>query len=337
MKSFGSDNHAGAHADVIAALLQANTGHTPAYGQDPWTEQAQATLRRCFGDCDPYFVFNGTAANVLSLGALLARHESVLCSELSHLNVDECGAPERVLGCKLVPIAHHDGKLVVEDIEKQLVRGGDQHFAQPRVLSIAQPTELGTVYSLAELRELTAFAHARGLLVHMDGARLPNAVVSLDCTLQEIVQGIDVLSLGGTKNGLVFGEAVILLRKDAHEQLKYLRKQAMQLASKSRFIGAQFHALFSGDLWRKNAAHAVAMAKRLEQQVKDVVTVTRPVQANAVFAILPHPAMQRVREQFFFYVWDEHTNEVRWMTSFDTSEQDVDAFAAAIRAATGSV
>jgi threonine aldolase len=333
MKSFGSDNHSGAHPDVMAALARANEGHTPAYGQDPWTERAEQTLQRRFGACEPYFVFNGTAANVLSLGALLARHESVICSELSHLNVDECGAPERVLGNKLVPIAHHDGKLRVEDIERQLVRGGDQHFAQPRVLSIAQPTELGTVYTLDELRVLTTFAAKHGLLVHMDGARLPNAAVSLGCTLRQLVEGVDALSLGGTKNALVYGEAVLLFRRGPHEQLKYLRKQAMQLASKSRFIGAQFDALFGGDLWQKNAEHAVRMAKRLEAQVKDVVRITRPVQANAVFASLPQAAVKRIRDQFFFYVWDEHTGEVRWMTSFDTTEADVDAFAAAIRSA----
>lgn len=335
MKSFGSDNHSGAHPDVIAAIAAANVGHTPAYGQDPWTEEAEATLRRHFGDCQPFFVFNGTAANVLSLGALLKRHETVLCSELSHLNVDECGAPERVLGTKLVALPHEDGKVRVKHVEAQLIRGGDQHFAQPRVLSIAQPTELGTVYSVAELRELCTFAHANRLLVHMDGARLPNAAASLGVSLAAVTRdvGVDVLSLGGTKNGLVYGEAVILFSKSAHEELKYLRKQAMQLGSKSRFIGAQFQALFGGELWRKNAEHVNAMAKRLEAAVKDVVHVSRPVQANAVFAVMPKAAMQKVREQFFFYVWDEHTGEVRWMTSFDTTEADVDAFAAAIRAA----
>ena len=333
MKSFGSDNHSGAHPAVLAALVAANVGHTPAYGQDPWTEQAEATLRRCFGDCGPFFVFNGTAANVLSLAALLKRHQSVLCSELAHLNVDECAAPERFLGCKLVPLSHDHGKITVKHVEAQLIRSGDQHFAQPRILSITQPTELGTVYSLAELKALTDFAHAHGLRVHMDGARLPIAAASLDASLKEITAGVDVLSLGGTKNGLIYGEAVVLFAKQAHEELKYLRKQAMQLGSKSRFIGAQFTALFAGDLWRTNALHAIAMARRLEAAVKDVVEITRPVQANAVFAILPRAAVKRVREQFFFYVWNEHTDEVRWMTSFDTTEADVDAFAAAIRIA----
>lgn len=332
MKSFGSDNHSGVHPDIMQAIASANVGHAASYGQDQWTEQATATFRKHFGDVDVFFVFNGTAANVLALGSMVQPHHSILCSDLAHLTQDECGAPERFLGAKLITVPHEHGRARVADLRAKLVRKGDQHFSQPRVLSLTQPTELGTTYSIAELKELTAFARANDLLVHMDGSRLVNAAVSLGVSLRELTAGVDALSFGGTKNGLLFGEAIVLFRKSA--DFRFMRKQAMQLASKQRFVAAQFEAMLGSELWTTNAKHVLAMAKRLEAGVRDVpgVTITRPVQSNAVFAIIPWPAIKKAREKYFFYVWDEHTGEVRWMTSFDTTPEDVDDFVATIRA-----
>jgi threonine aldolase len=332
MKSFGSDNHSGVHPAIMKAIADANVGHAASYGQDAWTEKATATFRKHFGDVDVFFVFNGTAANVLALAAMVQPHHSIICSELAHLTQDECGAPERFLGAKLISVPHEHGRVRIADVEKRLVRRGDQHFSQPRVLSLTQPTELGTTYSLFELRKLCAFAHDHDLLVHMDGSRLVNAAVSLGVSLGELTQGVDALSFGGTKNGLLFGEAIVLFRKSP--DFRFIRKQAMQLASKQRFIAAQFEALLGGDLWQRNAYHVLSMAKRLEDGVRKIpgVRITRPVDSNAVFAEIPWPAIKKAREKYFFYVWDEHTGEVRWMTSFDTTPADVDDFIATLSA-----
>ena len=332
MKSFGSDNHSGVHPSIMQAIADANVGHAASYGQDACTEKATEVFRKHFGDVEVFFVFNGTAANVLALGSMIEAHHSIVCSELAHLTQDECGAPERFLGAKLITVPHQDGRVRIADVQTKLVRKGDQHFSQPRVLSLTQPTELGTTYSIAELREMTAFARANELLVHMDGSRLVNAAVSLGVSLQELTQGVDALSFGGTKNGLLFGEAIVLFRKSP--DFRFMRKQAMQLASKQRFVAAQFAAMLGTDLWQRNAEHVLAMAKRLEAGVRDIpnVTITRPVQSNAVFAIIPWSAIKKAREKYFFYVWDEHTGEVRWMTSFDTTAEDVDDFVSTIRA-----
>lgn len=335
MKSFGSDNHAPVHPDVLAAILEANSGDVPAYGDDPWTARAAELFKVHFGpDTESYLVFNGTGANVLALESLVRPHQAVLCADSAHVHTDECGAPERHLGCKLLLAPAVDGKLTVEAVDR-LVRGvGDEHHVQPGALSLTQSTELGTRYTLAELRELTDWAHSRGLLVHLDGARLANAAAGLDVGLGDAVPGVDVLSFGATKNGAMSAEAVLFLRPGPAAGFRYRRKQGMQLASKMRYAAAQFVALLADDLWRRNAAHANAMAARLAAAVASAadVRITRPVEANAVFAVLPGSAVAPLQERYPFYVWDEATGEVRWMTSFATTESDVDAFAAALAA-----
>jgi threonine aldolase len=335
VKGFGSDNHAGALPEALAAMAAANTGHAHSYGHDEWTARAEARFRAHFGEqASAFLVFNGTGANVVALRALCRPWEAVICAETAHLNVDECGAPEHVGGLKLLPVATPDGKLTPDLVRPRLIRFGDEHAIQPRVVSITQSTELGTVYSMAEVRDLAELAHEEGLLLHVDGARLANAAAALGVTLGELTTdlGVDALSFGGTKNGLVIGEAVVLLRPGLSEAMPYLRKQSMQLASKMRFVAAQFEALLSDDLWRRPAAHANAMAQRLADAAGHLpgVTITQPVQANAVFAILPPGAAERLRERSFFYTWDERTGEVRWMCSWDTTGEDVDAFAAAV-------
>jgi threonine aldolase len=335
LKGFGSDNHAGVLPAALEAIAAANAGHAPSYGNDPWTARAEQRFREHFGEqARAFIVFNGTGANVVGLRALVRPWEGVICAETAHLNVDECGAPEFNAGIKLLAVPTPDGKLTPELVAPRLVRFGDEHAVQPRVISITQSTELGTVYSLDELRALAEVAHEQGLLLHVDGARLANAAAALDVPLRAVATdaGADALSFGGTKNGLLAGEAVVLLRPGLDDALPFLRKQSMQLASKMRFLAAQFDALLDGDAWRVPAAHANAMAARLAQAVAavDGVTITQPVQANAVFAILPPGAAERLRERFYFYTWDEGTGEVRWMCSWDTTEAEVDAFAAAV-------
>lgn len=335
-RGFGSDNHAGVHPAMMEALSAANIGHVPAYGTDPITEQAQQVLRQHFGNIDAYFVFNGTAANVLSLRAMTASYHSVICAETAHIHVDECGAPEYFTGCKVITVPSHFGKVKIEDIERRLIRGGDQHFAQPRVLSLTQSTEYGTVYTPEELRALCDFAHAHKLLVHMDGARLVNAAASLGVSLKAITAdvGIDVLSLGGTKNGLMMGEAVVFFNRALADNFKFVRKQAMQLPSKTRFIAAQFIAWLQDDLWRTNANHANAMAQVMAAGLEKIpqIKVTQPVEANAVFALFPKSVVKPLRENYFFYVWDETTFEVRLMMSFDTRLEDIEGFLAQLSA-----
>ena len=333
MKGFASDNWAGAHPEVLAALVEANAGHAAAYGADPWTARAEALLREHFGaQAVSFLVFNGTAANVLCLRALCRPWESVICAAQSHLNVDEGGAPERIAGIKLQPVATTDAKLTPELVEGELGRVGDEHAVQPRVVSVTQSTELGTRYSVAELSALVAFAHERGLLVHVDGARLANAAVALDVSLRAITTdvGVDAVSFGGTKNGLLLGEGVVFCDPARAEGLPYLRKQTLQLASKGRFLAAQFVALLEGDLWRRSAAHANAMAARLAGALLDVpgVRLTQPVQANAVFAVLPAHATEQLQRDWRFYAWDPTSGEVRLMCSWDTTADEVDAFAA---------
>lgn len=332
MKGFASDNNAGAHPEVLAALADANDGHATAYGDDPWTARAEALLRGHFGEQSvSYLVFNGSAANVLCLRALCRPWQSVICSAQAHVNVDEGGAPESLAGVKLQAVATHDAKLTPEHVEWQLGRLGDQHAVQPRVVSVTQSTELGTRYTPYELRALAHFAHERGLLLHVDGARLANAAAALGASLREITTdvGVDVVSFGGTKNGLLMGEAVVFCDPAHAEGFAFLRKQTLQLASKGRFLAAQFVALLEGDLWHRSAAHANAMAIRLADALLAVsgVRLTQPVQANGVFAILPPGASERVRQDWRFYTWDEATGEVRLMCSWDTTPDEVDTFA----------
>jgi threonine aldolase len=333
-RGFASDNYAGVQPAVMAAIEAANHGHASAYGADPWTERARALFREHLGpDAEAFLVFNGTAANVLCLEALTAPWEAVLCPATSHLHVDECGAPERA-GRKLLVVPTPDGKLTPELLDPLAVRFGDEHAIQPGLVSLAQSTELGTVYSPEETRALADWAHERGMRLHVDGARLCNAAAALGRPLGEVTTalGVDAVSFGGTKAGLLGGEAVVLLRPGAAAGFPYRRKQAMQLASKMRFVAAQFIALLEDGLWRESAEHANAMAARLAAAVGGLagVRITQPVQANAVFAVLPREATPSLQERFPFYVWDDATGEVRWMCSWDTTEHDVDALVAAV-------
>jgi threonine aldolase len=333
-KSFGSDNHAGAHPEVLAAIAAANTGDAEPYGADDWTSRAANELSTAFGAVGTYFVFNGTAANVLSISLMLRPFDAVICAESSHLQVDECGATERILGNKVLPVPTPDGKLTPELIKPRLTGRGDEHRAQFRVIEIAQVTELGTCYTLDELRQLGEFCRAEGLYLYMDGARLANAAAYLNCELAELAAHVDVLSFGGTKNGAVAAEAVIVMRDELIAAVPYMRKQQMQLGSKMRFIAAQFTALLEDKLWLRSAQHANAMADRLAEGLNDVtgVTVWYPVQSNAVFAALSPERIGVLQRDWNFHTWDEQENVVRWMTAFDTTEADVDAFLAAIRA-----
>jgi len=336
-KSFGSDNHSGTHPAVMRAIVEANTGDAVAYGADPWTGRAVGELRRLAGgDGEVYLVLNGSGANVLGLGLLLARHEAVICAETAHINTDECGAPERILGTKLLTVPAPDGKITPELIAGRLAGRGDEHFAQPGVVAITQSTEVGTCYSLAELRKIREFCADNGLRVFMDGARLANAAAYLGCTLAELAEHADVLSFGGTKNGAMGVEAVIVMRASDAASAPYLRKQHMQLSSKMRFLAAQFIGLLDDDVWLQNARHANAMASRLAAGLADLpgVDVVYPVEADAVFARLSRAHVAELQREWTFHVWDETTSVVRWMTAFDTKDSDVDEFLASITVVT---
>jgi threonine aldolase len=338
-KSFGSDNHAGTHPAVMRAITEANIGSAVAYGADPWTERATAELRRLSGAGEVYLVLNGSGANVLGLGLLLARHEAVICAESAHINTDECGSAERILGTKLLTVPAPGGKLTPELIATRLSGRGDEHFAQPGVVAVTQSTEIGTCYSLAELRKIHDFCAANGLRVYMDGARLANAAAHLGCTLADLAEHADVLSFGGTKNGAMGVEAVIVMRPGDAADVPYLRKQHMQLSSKMRFLAAQFIALLEDDLWLSNAHHANAMAARLAAGLTGIpgVEVVYPVESDAIFARVDRRYVPELRRDWFFHVWDEGDSVVRWMTAFDTSETDVDAFLGDVRRVAGSV
>jgi len=338
--SFASDNYAGALPDVIEAVAAANHGHAPAYGNDEWTDRLRERFREAFGpEAIGLPVFNGTGANVVALRAVARPYDAVVCAATAHLNVDECGAPERVGGFKLLAVDTPDGKLTPDLVAPRLIRFGDEHAAQPRVVSITQSTEFGTVYEPDEIRALAEQAHARGMLLHVDGARLANAAAALDCSLAQITTdaGVDVLSFGATKNGALGAEAVVLLRSDLGDGVQFMRKQSMQLASKMRFISAQLDALLAGDRWREPAEHANAMARRLHAALAGVegVHFTQLVQANALFAVLPPAVAEELQREWRFYTWDEPTREVRWMCSWDTTPDEVDGFAGAVRDAVG--
>ncbi|MBK7643550.1 MAG: threonine aldolase [Planctomycetes bacterium] len=338
--SFGSDNQAPAHPSVLEALARANSGHTPSYGADPWTERAQELFRQHFGPHTRAFpLFNGTGANVLGLSSILRPHEAVLCARDAHVDVDEGGAPERFGGFKLVALPTQHGKIAPGSIEASLGYVGDPHRVQPRAVTISNATELGTVYGPGEIESLAETAHAHGLLLHMDGARICNAAVSLGLSFAEITTrvGVDVLSFGGTKNGLMGAEAVVFLREGLGEEFLFLRKQGMQLASKQRFLSAQLVALLEGELWRENAAHANSMAQRLAAAVARApgLEIAEPVQANAVFARLPKATIGELQQRWPFLVWDEQANLVRWMCAWNTRAEDVDAFAADVHAVAG--
>ncbi len=331
MRGFASDNSSGVLPEVMAALAEANVDHAVAYGNDPWTAAATEAIQAEFGpNSEVFFTLTGTGANVVALGTLCRSFEGVICTTVSHLHVDECGAPERVAGCKLIPVDCPDGKLRPEDIDALLHTIGDEHHIQARVVSLTQCNELGLVYSLEEIRAIAELAHANGLYVHMDGARFANAVVSLNTTAAAMTRevGVDVVSFGGTKNGLMFGEAVVFCTPGLARNAKFVRKQSTQLASKMRFVAAQFSALMKDGLWLKAAANANATAAMLAERASGLngVRLTRDVQANEVFARIPHDIIAPLQEHAFFYVWDSAVNEVRWVTSFDTTEDDVNAF-----------
>ncbi len=325
---------------MLEALAAANCGHAFGYGHDDRTRAVQELFAEHFGDgARAFVVFNGTAANVLSLRAACRRWEAVICADTSHLNVDECGAPESIAGVKLLTVSTEHGKLTPELVESRIERRGDEHAVQPRVVSISQCTELGTIYTQAEIHALAEHAHAHQLVLHMDGARLSNAAAALELRLGELSTeaGVDILSFGGTKNGLLGAEAVVFPKPDLAEGFEFVRKQSLQLASKMRFLAAQLEALLTDELWLRSARRANAMAERLAGSVREIpgLTITQPVETNAVFATLPASAIAALQERFAFYVWNERRAEVRWMCSWDTTEDDVDAFAQAVREAVG--
>lgn len=330
-RSFASDNNSGVHPEVLEALASANEGHVVAYGDDPYTARAVEVFRKHFGKrVEVFFVFGGTGANVLGLKAITQPYHAVVCADTAHINVDECGAPEKFTGCKLLDVHTTDGKITKEHVEPFLAHVGFEHHVQARVISISQATEMGTVYTPRELKVLSNFAHKHDLLLHMDGARIANAAASLNVDLRKFTTdvGVDVLSFGGAKNGMMFGEAVVFFDPKLAEGFKYLRKQGTHLPSKMRFISAQFEALLSGDLWQRNAEHSNRMAQLLAAELLKIpqITLTQKVESNGVFAIVPRKFVPVLQKKYFFYVWNEESSEVRFMTSFDTTEDDIRDF-----------
>ncbi|KRE29397.1 low specificity L-threonine aldolase [Agromyces sp. Soil535] len=342
LRGFASDNYSGVHPEILAAIAAANDGHQVAYGEDVYTERLQQVFAQHFGQgVEAFPVFNGTGANVTGLQSMLPRWGAVISASTAHINSDEGGAPERVGGMKLLTLPTPDGKLTPELIDREAWGWGDEHRAQPLVVSITQTTELGTAYTVDEIGAIADHVHERGMKLHLDGARLSNAAASLGLPLRAFTRdvGVDVLSFGGTKNGALGAEAIVVLNPAASEGLKYLRKLNMQLASKMRFVSAQLIALLEGDLWLRSASHANAMARRLRDALDAGIAAgdlhglgfTQETQSNGVFATLPQGVADRLRERFRFYDWDAARGEVRWMCSFDTSEEDIDAFVAGIR------
>src|ERR1700731_133182 len=331
-RSFASDNNAGVHPEVLKAVGEANRGHAIAYGDGAYTASVGQKFKQRSGtDIEVFFVFNGTAANCLSLKALTNTYHAVICGEAAHIYTDECGAPEKFTGCKLLPVSVTNGKLTVDAVSHAYHGIDDTHHVQPRVISITQATEVGTVYQPAEIKALAHFAHQRGMFLHMDGARIANAAASLGQTLRQATRdvGVDVLSFGGTKNGALGAEAVVFFQSNLGKDFLYLRKQNMQLASKMRFIAAQFEALLTNNLWRRSAEHANRMARLLEKEISRIpgVRVVWKVEANGVLPQIPRHSIEKIKQQYFFYTWMEEESIVRWMCSFDTTEGDIRKFA----------
>ena len=331
MRSFASDNNSGVHPAVMEALMQVNRNHALGYGDDPWTEEAVRKIKETFtADCEPLFVFNGTGSNVVALQLMTKPYHSILCAETAHIYVDECGAPVKMTGCQIRPIATPDGKLSPELILPYLHGFGDQHHSQPGAVYLSQCTELGTVYTPEELKAITSLAHQYGMRVHMDGARIANACAALTLSLKALTVdcGIDVLSFGGTKNGLMMGECVVIFDDTLKAEARFVRKQSAQLASKMRYLSCQFTAYLTNELWLKNASHANAMARRLYEALKDFpgVCFTQKMQSNQLFLMMPRPVIDRMLQSYFFYFWNEGNNEIRLVTSFDTTEEDIDQF-----------
>lgn len=332
MKAFASDNYSGVHPEIMEALHQTNHEHMGSYGADEITARVVKKFKTLFGDdTEVFFVYNGTGANVLGLTAATQSFNAIICSELAHINVDESTAPEKFTGCKLIGLPTTNGKIYADQVENRIQRLGDQHHPQAKVISISQSTEYSTVYTAEEVKSLSEIAKKYNFYLHMDGARISNAAVSLGQDFRNFTKdaGVDVLSFGGTKNGMMFGEAVVFFNPAVAKQFAYIHKQGMQLHSKMRFITAQFDALLSNDLWKRSASHANSMAKRLEHALRQIpqIKVTQAVDGNGVFAIIPKEITEALQQEFFFYVWNDRTNECRLMCSFDTTEKEVDQFA----------
>lgn len=339
-KGFASDNWSGVCPEIMEALQEVNQGHVFSYGEgnEATTQQAIAKFKEVFGeDISVFFVYNGTAANVLGTGHVLRSYQAIVAAHSAHMNEDECGAPEKISGSKILTIETKTGKITAEEVEPVLHSFGFQHHVQPRLISISQATEFGTVYTPGEIRKLANFAHQNNMLLHMDGARIANAAVSLDVSLREITTdaGVDVLSFGGTKNGLMFGESVVFLNKQLGQDFEYTRKQGMQLHSKMRFIATQFSRYLTDDLWKKNAQNANLMAHYLFSEIEKIpqLTITQEAPANGVFVQMPAYIIPAVQKQYFFHVWNENTHEVRLMCSWDTTREDVDGLITAIKLA----
>jgi threonine aldolase len=330
-RGFASDNNAGIHPEILKEIVSVNTGHAIGYGHDIYTEQALEIFKEQLGNStETFFVFTGTAANVLSITGITRSWNSVIASSTAHLEQDECGAPEKFTGCKVLTVDTHDGKITTDQLERHMHGFDFEHHSQPKVISITQSTEMGTVYSVRKIKEISDFAHSRGMLVHMDGARIANASVSLGLPFKAFTTdaGIDVLSFGGTKNGMMFGEAICFLKPGLSADFKYIRKQGMQLASKMRFISAQYIAYFRNDLWKKCAAHSNAMAQILAEKLQHFseLKITQAVESNGIFVIIPQAVAENLQKHFFFYPWNEKTSEYRLMASWDTTEGDIDDF-----------
>ena len=340
MKTFASDNYSGIHPEIMEALIQANFAHQISYGDDEITAETNAIFRQHFGDVEVLYAFNGTGANIVSLKCAILPFQSVICTDTAHIHVDECGGPTQNIGSTLVPLNTPEGKLTPGIIEHQLSFIGNVHHVQPKVISVSQSTELGTIYTREELKALADFAHKYDMYLHVDGARISNAVAALGCTLKESTAdcGVDIMSFGGTKNGMMMGEAILIFNKELRKNAPYYHKQTAQLFSKNRFIAAQFQALFTDELWKRMASHANEMARLLASEVSKIegVTITQKVQANALFVIIPKHAVEPLRDAYRFYDWNTDTGELRWMCSFDTTEEDVMRFVEKLRDAIGS-
>lgn len=328
MRSFASDNNSGVHPLIMDAVIKANDNHAVGYGDDPWTAQATAKIKEVFGETAfPFFVFNGTGANSVALQAVTRSYHSILCAETAHINVDECGAPGRMSGCALVTIPTPDGKLTPELIKPHLHNFGVCHHSQPKAVYISQVSELGTVYTIDEVKAIADLLHAHDMYLHMDGARLANACAYLNCSMKEVTvdAGVDILSFGGTKNGMMMGEAVISFHPELTEALPFIRKQSAQLASKLRYMSAQFIPYLENNLWLENARHANACAKRLADVLVEFpqIRMTQKVESNQLFFIIPDEPLKKLQEKYFFYMWNEEANEARFVTSWDTTEEDI--------------